>query len=294
MKKTIYAALMLTSMSLAANAQEQLANGGFEEWEVVTYTYKPLFGKEKTVEGYEPVMWSSFLDGSGSLKSTAATVVQLYKDSDIRPGTLGQYSAKVVANSVVGVIAQGNLTNGCVSMGSMSPTDANGNYNYINESRNDQAMKFTGRPTYLLVWLKGKCSHNANVAVHLVSKGYYQDPIGNTSKITAKLIGSAVQGIDVINDWVQYAIPFEYVSNETPYYALVTFSTSTTPGQGSSSDYLLVDDVEMYYGTDIPTTISGVESVESSDNAVYNLAGQRISGATKGIVIKNGKKYVVR
>lgn len=40
----------------------------------------------------------------------------------------------------------------------------------------------------------------------------------------------------------------------------------------------------------------GINSVErvKADNAIYNLAGQRVNANTKGIVIANGKKYVVK
>ena len=39
------------------------------------------------------------------------------------------------------------------------------------------------------------------------------------------------------------------------------------------------------------TGIRGVEAAET-DVPVYNMAGQRVSKHSKGIVIKNGKKYV--
>lgn len=46
------------------------------------------------------------------------------------------------------------------------------------------------------------------------------------------------------------------------------------------------------------TTPDGIESVvndtKNSSNAIYNLAGQRVSKDYKGIVIKNGNKYIVK
>lgn len=38
------------------------------------------------------------------------------------------------------------------------------------------------------------------------------------------------------------------------------------------------------------TSINAVETVSASDNTIYNLAGQRIQNAKKGLFIKNGKK----
>ena len=41
------------------------------------------------------------------------------------------------------------------------------------------------------------------------------------------------------------------------------------------------------------TGIENVE-VESNNDAIYNLQGVRVNGATKGLFIQNGKKYVVK
>lgn len=40
------------------------------------------------------------------------------------------------------------------------------------------------------------------------------------------------------------------------------------------------------------TAINGVQNTNKNDDAVYNLAGQRVMNPTKGIYIKNGKKYI--
>lgn len=59
------------------------------------------------------------------------------------------------------------------------------------------------------------------------------------------------------------------------------------PGSNNAKDYVLsFDDYDE--GT---AGISSVNSVEQTDDYVYNLAGQRVSRSTKGIVIINGKKY---
>lgn len=43
-----------------------------------------------------------------------------------------------------------------------------------------------------------------------------------------------------------------------------------------------------------PTGINAVKAVEVHDGPVYNLQGQRVDATTKGLVIRNGKKYVVK
>lgn len=255
MKKVI-SIIAVCLATMAANAQEQLVNSDFEQWESISYTYKPLIGKEKTVTCDEPVKWSSFQDGTGGLKSSAATSIQIYKDADVRKGSEGQYCVRIKANSILGVIAQGNLTNGCVNMGSMTATDASGNYNYINLEREDQAMKFTGRPDSLRVWLKGSCNNKANVAVHLVTKGYYQDPASSKNPNVATKVASAVQAIEVTDTWTEYSIPFVYEEGVEvdPEYVLVTFATSATPGAGKATDVLYIDDIVMVYN---PKVVKG-------------------------------------
>lgn len=42
------------------------------------------------------------------------------------------------------------------------------------------------------------------------------------------------------------------------------------------------------------TGINGVNAEAAADGAIYNLAGQKVSAAYKGIVIKNGKKYLMK
>ena len=42
------------------------------------------------------------------------------------------------------------------------------------------------------------------------------------------------------------------------------------------------------------TAIQGVVKAERNDDVIYNLAGQRVTNPTKGIYIKNGKKFVIK
>ena len=242
--------MILSAICLGAKAQYQLANSDFEEWEEVTY---------EAYSGYEPKEWSSFLNASGSKKKMGITAVQLFKSTEVRQGSSGTYCAKLTANSVIGVVAQGNLTNGCINMGSLKAADATGNYNYINEGTDGQAMMFTGKPDAMTIWVNfhaGK-GGTANVSTILCTKGYYQDPLANKSngKPWATLIATAqnnqIKGDDT---WVQYTIPFKYVNNDLiPYYALVSISTAASAGDSKKhkNDVLYVDDIEMVYNSEL-------------------------------------------
>ena len=48
------------------------------------------------------------------------------------------------------------------------------------------------------------------------------------------------------------------------------------------------------FGTDPSGIINVKKDAVKADGAIYNLAGQRVSKDYKGIVVKNGKKYITK
>jgi hypothetical protein len=53
--------------------------------------------------------------------------------------------------------------------------------------------------------------------------------------------------------------------------------------------------LNLVFGGDEATSIDAVEGGNAADNgAIYNLSGQRVGKDYKGIVIKNGKKVMMR
>ena len=101
----------------------------------------------------------------------------------------------------------------------------------------------------------------------------------------------------IVNDWRYVdlsglgkvkSLKFMLDSSDTGSWGI------NTPG------YFCIDDfgangIETQPAGNIPTGISGVAVYENAANTpVYNLNGQRVNGNAKGIVIKNGKKYIVK
>ena len=279
MNKKILTALLCVVATVTAQAQYQLTNGDFESWETVEYSGKSC---------EEPVRWSSFYDATGDYKSTAfmfASAAQVFKDENVRPESTGQYSCRITSQSVFGVVAQGNLTTGCVNMGAMSATEASGNYNYINEAREDQAMRFTGRPDAVRFWVRFSGVKNGNCSVLLTTKGYYQDPVFQ-DRNTATLVGQALSGDRIVSndEWTQYTVPFEWLSDEQPYYALVNVSTCAEPGAGAAADYLYIDDMEMIYNSEATAINYGGENILGSE-----LISEDFDPAKMGKVETNGR-----
>lgn len=267
MKKKFLSLLLLGGLTLTAGAQYQVANSGFEEWETVSYNSN---------SGEEPTYWNSFLDGTGSKKSYAG-YDQVDKVEESRTGSAGKYSAKITARPVkfIGVtiaLAQGNLTTGCVNMGSTTASDANGNYNYTNID-DGKCQAFTGRPDAMRVWVKYTSSQEtyqakANAILH--TAGYYQDPIGNT--ITATLVAKAEKtDIDNTGSWQDLTLPFTYSSDsQRPAYALISFATSNTAGQGGETDAMLIDDLEFLYYSQLSDLTYKGTTVTGFNKDTYN------------------------
>lgn len=258
MKRIITLALGALVVTGAAFAQSyQLKNASFENWENVD-------------GGEEPVEWSSFLTATGSLAGTVKAV-QLTRTDDAHAGSL---AARINARDVLfGIIAQGNLTTGCINGGSMKATDASGNYNYTRTEQPGQAMHFTGRPDAIRVWIKSETAGTMKISALLHADGYYQDPEANTSKL-CKLIGQAASTPGSTGgQWQSFEVPFTYSADEKPAYALVSFATSSTPGGGKKTDYMIVDDIQMIYGSSLKSAVINGNYIQFDTDGHAEYAG---------------------
>lgn len=277
MKKFI-TLMILSALCLGAKAQYQVDNSDFEEgWDDVTYN---------KITGMEPKHWNSFLTGIGDLKSTACKVSQVERiQDDIRPGSTGQHSVKIFDYDVKFLghhvaYAQGNLTTGCIKMGSMSASDAGqsagsaGNYNFTDTSNDEFNQQFTGLPDAMHVWVKfvsTNSSYKAKATTILHTAGYYQDPAPKNNNCEGKVVANATKtDISSSSDWQELEIPFEYsiTDGTKPAYALVSFSTNSTPGTGTGKDYMIIDDLEyIYYHSLSSCTYDGQQVTFDGNNA---------------------------
>ncbi len=96
-------------------------------------------------------------------------------------------------------------------------------------------------------------------------------------------------------------LDFEIPADATPGYLRIGVKKILAEGQEEFKDFdwLVCDNFRLkYYGSNQPDP-DGIESIEeqlnkTNDMKVYNLAGQRIARAQKGVNIINGKKFVVK
>lgn len=260
MKKIVLSILSITT-GLALQAQTQIGNAGFENWESVS-------------GGSEPVNWNSFLTASGSLNGNAAN--QLLDSPDVRPGSAGTHSVRLNSRSVLGVIANGVLTVGRVNMGSISASNlANHNYTVQNDANFSEAM--TAFPDSIVFWVKftpNGHNQNARMKATLHDNYNYQDPEDAAS--STHVVGTAVLDYPKTNgSWVRKSVPFNYTGPATSIqYMLVTFSTNATPGSGAANDYAWVDDVELIYNEPSfnasNTTVCAGSSVNFTNTSVIS------------------------
>nr|WP_299207084.1 T9SS type A sorting domain-containing protein [uncultured Brumimicrobium sp.] len=283
MKKSILiiAAGLMASISIA---QQQIQNGGFENWENVP-------------GGSEPVNWNSFLTAGGGLVWAAQN--QIEESTDVRPGSTGSKSIKIWSRSTLGIVANGNITLGKINMGSTSPNDPD-NYNRSITADSDFSQELTDSPDSLVFWVKfipNGHSGNARVKATIHDNYDYRDPEDAAS--SNHVVATAVLNYPSTGgNWVRKSIPFDYSGPATDgAYILITFTTSETAGGGKKDDVVFIDDVELIYNplsTDNQETLSSisiypnpVKDVLTIDNVEKNT--QYSIHSVLGEVVLSGK-----
>ena len=248
---SILALLLMAATGATAQPAPQVPNGDFETW---TYDGENL-----------PNNWNSYSTGEGNfIKAMGKGSVK--RSTDVRPGSAGQYSCDIVSGSYMGIVAVGNLTSGRIVLGSMTASNA-ANYNYSdrdgsntkNEVVNPCAMRFTGKPKAVKVWVKftqgttqttykyAKFSAIIHSDADYIA---YNDASHDNDANKALVVASAVKDDIESNsgEWQELTIPFVYTENAVePAYILINAYTNRTPGKGSNGDHLYIDDIEMVY-----------------------------------------------
>ena len=239
----------------------QIPNSDFEGW---------------AASSGEPDHWHGFKSAYGGLEGWAQG--KLGSSTDVRPGTTGTKSALITAGSVFGIVNNGTMTNGRLKAANMSASNTD------NHSEMDIASEETdknGDPFYtalytapdaIQLWLKCNQASNqyANVSAIAFDGTYYQDPEDKTyTNVAAKAQNKQVQ----TGGWRLLNIPFDYASyasnNAAAQAILVTFSTNSTPGGGSSGDKVWIDDLELVYNAGVTGFTCKGATVEGFAPAIH-------------------------
>ena len=270
----------------------------------------------------EPNRWHSFQSVTGTFASSAKTDAAISSDQT-RPGSTGKSCVLIKSREIdfffFSVIANGTLTTGRLNAGSSSPSNAKNNsfLDLANKDKDGNGDPFytelSGRPDSLSLWVKFKqgkpsAGHPDATAKAVITDGtYYQLPEekGKTYKKMAEAINNEIA--DTKGEWKRLSIPFSYVNNSiNPKAILVTLSTNTDAGEGSGSDELYVDDLELVYNFGVEgISIKGqalanfAENTTDYTHAASNITADDITVKTKGQgmlvakTVENGKATVL-
>lgn len=250
----------------------QLPNNGFEDFHTATLVSPQ--DPNTTCNGDEPNAWHSFQSATGTqpwVWFAGGGSSYLYKSTEVRPGSTGKQSALLTSHNMGFVIANGTMTTGQLSAGSMTATDPS-NHSQLDMSSTDKDGNgdpfytlMDGTPDSIAVWVKfkqktPKADHPyASISAAITDGTYYQDPqvAGKTyNNVVATAKNAKIESKGFV--WQRVTAPFVYTNNNVNGKAiLVTISTNADPGKGST-DSLYVDDISLIYNVDKPAvTVNG-------------------------------------
>ena len=249
MKKFVLTVCFCFSYMLGmAQYGTQFENRGFESW--------ANFGSNNNTN--EPVHWHSTKSASGTF--TGFLSQQIEPSSVVRPGSSGSKSVRMWPVSVMGVTANGNLTNGRMNAGSMSATGS-GNYNYTQRSDERFNTPIRSIPDSLAVWVCFRSASpdqeaEARAAIHgdadfkFVSNGTVEPADQLVTTAQKRFTRTAASGSNYT--WKRLSIPFVKDGPcDDPRYILFTITTNKNPGEGGTSDDMFVDDILLIYNPSI-------------------------------------------
>ena len=223
------------SLNLSAQYGPQLDNRGFEQWTT---------RNENAVS--EPVHWHSGGTATGTWSGFLSS--QIEQSSQTRPGTTGSKSVRVFPDSVLGITANGTLTNGRINAGSMSATGS-GNYNYTQRSESAFNTPINQLPDSLSVWV---CFRSQSTT--------------DKAQVKAVVHGNA--------DYKIIANGTEEPADMHVATAVSSF-TRTSTANGGTNDDLLVDDVLLIYNPTLrlEQLASSEYAINSTINIPFTLTG---------------------
>ena len=236
----------MLNINVFAQGETQFDNYGFEQWTT-----------RETEAVSEPVHWHSGGTATGTFSGFLSN--QIEESTHTRPGSSGIKSVRVFPTSVLGITANGNLTNGRINAGSMSATGSN-NYNYTQRSASAFNTPIHAIPDSIAVWVcfrSQSTTQRAQLRAVVHGDTDYKLIADGTEEPANMLVASArctftrTSTANGAYNWTRLSVPFvkDGPCND-PRYILFTITTNEVPGEGSTNDDLFVDDVELIYNPD--------------------------------------------
>lgn len=280
----------------------QMPNSDFETWS----------DKNKA-----PRHWHGFESPKGGFAGSAKSNTKLVSSKWIRPGSAGSKSALLTCSKILGIIANGTMTNGVLNAGSMSAADASNHSetDLSSTSKDANGDPFStpiyAKPDAVKFWMRFVQADPSATADYpyaafnaVVTDGtYYQDPENKTYHNKVAVAAPNLENMRA-GDWRQVTCDFDYATyaadSAQAKAILMTFSTNATPGKGSAvtssfklvkADSVYIDDLELVYN-------AGIKSISFKGQALdlttiqttgIELAADEAVSAADFEVVKEGE-----
>lgn len=262
--KRIFTSVIAIAFSLAATAQTQISNGGFENW-----------GNAAPGNADEPTGYYSNKTGSSTAQLGPQTC---FKDSVIKHS--GNASVRIETKNVpvLSVVVNGNLTTGVVNAPSVNKADGYLGTTKYADSTDIRRMAFNGRPDSLVGWYRYTAANGnelGKVKVILHNDKYY-DPETVTAYhpgTSGNRIGAAefFTPASSVTTWTRFSVPFVYAQTGLPSYIMINATSSADQLTSVAGSILWLDDLSVVYNNS-----SNVGRVISKENVAVSCANHNL------------------
>lgn len=285
----------------------QLPNSGFE------YFHTAKLG---SATSDEPNGWHSFMSASGDKASLAGGTPHTFISDNVRPGSTGKQSVKILAVDMALAIANGTITTGRMNADSWKASDTDKNYAWMDMTKTDLDdnkdpfyAKMNGMPDSLEVWIvygqgnpkgsKAKDHPYATVTAIITDGTEFHEPAPSNTTYS-NIFGEARNAkIESTNgSWKKITIPFEYdkfkSNNVEPKAILATISTNADAGMGSNNDTILVDDIRLIYNAGVKSiSVKGTDVALVKDQNEYSVNATGAINAADINVVSDGQGAII-
>lgn len=244
----------------------QIPNSDFESWNNID------------TKNEEPDNWHSFKTATGPFHHLL--MQQVERHTATRPGSNGKYSAHIFSRSIVGITANGNVTNGRLNAGSMFPAGKkNNNYTQRESEFNTRISQI---PDSLTVWvcLRTKkedtygrfMSYVHGDADFVCLTGGWEPYEMICAQVEYEFMRTSSKDEMI---WKRMSLPFIRYPHlcKEPRYILTSFTTNKRAGEGNAGDEMFIDDLYLIYNPTLQCIINNEQSSVDEIEIEYIIKG---------------------
>ena len=256
--RKIYISILSLTISIGAFAQQQPNNGTFENWD----------------GNGDPAGWNDMRTGDLCGLCGLGSSQRIFQDNSVV--RTGSASVRIESADAFGNIVNGTMTTGKVHAPSTTPSQGFAQTHTTEAGFNHPITDMPDSLVFYAQYNQTGTTDSAAVSVILHDNSNYQDPNGNNSQVIAEARKRFQTG--GAGSWMKITVPFDYSgSSANPIaYALMTFTSSYQPGQGSNASKLWVDDYKFIYN------ITPVLATSTVDVSIFTSAPLSVDFSTGG------------